>query len=141
VKKSLVRVRAPGRLYSDFVISGLERGNATIESTVKTGGIKGMGASEGTLIKRYRGDKKGKSVSTKFTGAILSRVTGGSESVNITRVDKGVYWNLDPQNHTYVERPIGLLKKRGFIPGAIKKPRERCVPGCKTLASTGTVKI
>ena len=122
-----------------LLIYGLAWGDATIESTVKTGGIKGMGASEGTLIKRYQGDKKWESVSTKFTGAILSRVSGGSESTNITRVDKGVYWNLDPKNHTYVERPIEPLKKEDLSKerGEKEKPKARVTKSEFTVKKTG----
>jgi hypothetical protein len=122
-----------------LLIYGLAWGDATIESKVKTGGIKGIGASEGTLIKRYQVDKKWESVSTKFTGAILSRVSGGSESTNITRVDKGVYWNLDPQNHTYVERPIEPLKKEDLSKerGVEEKPKARVTKSEFTVKKTG----
>ena len=122
-----------------LLIYSLAWGDATIESKVKTGGIKGIGASEGTLIKRYQVDKKWESVSTKFTGAILSRVSGGSESTNITRVDKGVYWNLDPQNHTYVERPIEPLKKEDVSKerGVEEKPKARVTKSEFTVKKTG----
>ena len=45
--------------FTFLLTYGLAWGDATIESTVKTGGIKGMGASEGTLVKRYQGDRRG----------------------------------------------------------------------------------
>lgn len=53
-------------------------GDATIESTFKTGGIKGAGAAEGAMTKRYQGAKMYEGMSSKFTGAILSRLAGGS---------------------------------------------------------------
>jgi hypothetical protein len=84
--------------------------DATVESSIKSSGFKGMGAFEGTSSRRYQGEKMWDSTSSKFTGAILSRVTGGSETATITRVDKGVYWALDPKNKTYVERPIEAVK-------------------------------
>lgn len=125
--------------FTLLLVNGLAWGDATIESTVKTGGIKGMGASEGTLLKRYQGDKKWESISTKFTGAILSRVSGGSESTNITRVDKGVYWNLDPQNRTYVERPIEPFKKEDLSKerGEKEKPKSRVTKSEFTVKKTG----
>ena len=125
--------------FTLLLANGLAWGDATIESTVKTGGIKGMGASEGTLIKRYQRDKKWESVSTKFTGAILSRVAGGSESTNITRVDKGVYWNLDPKNRTYVERPIEPFKKEDLSKerGEKEKPKARVTKSEFTVKKTG----
>jgi hypothetical protein len=84
--------------------------DATVESSIKSSGFKGMGAFEGTTSRKYQGEKMWDSTSSKFTGAILSRVAGGSESTTITRVDKGVYWTLDPKNKTYVERPIEAIK-------------------------------
>ena len=119
--------------------NGLAWGDSTIESMVKTGGIKGMGASEGTLIKRYQKDKKWESVSTKFTGAILSRVVGGSEETSITRLDKGVYWNLDPKNHSYVERPIEVFRKEDPSKerGEKEKPKARVTKSEFTVKKTG----
>ena len=97
--------------------------DATIEPFIKSSGFKGMGAFEGAATKRYQGEKMWDSTSTKFTGAIMSRIAGGSESATITRVDKGVYWTLDPKNKTYVERPIEAIK-RGE-PGKEKPEQEK----------------
>ncbi|MBU1206350.1 MAG: DUF4412 domain-containing protein [Proteobacteria bacterium] len=97
---------------------GLAWGDATMETTFRTGGIKGAGATEGTTIRRYQANKMVESSSSKFTGAILSRLTGGSESINITRVDKGVYWSIDPKDRTYSESPIEAFQKK-------ESPQER----------------
>jgi len=102
-----------------FIISGIYLfwgvhpvwGDASIETVFKTGGIKGMGASEGTSVRRFQGNKMQESSSSKFTGAFLSRLAGGGETLNITRLDKGVYWNLDPKNKTYSENPIEAFQK------------------------------
>lgn len=85
--------------------------DATVESSIKSSGFKGMGAFEGAGFRRYQGEKMWNSTSSKFTGAILSRVTGGTEIATITRVDKGVYWVLDPKNKTYSERLIEAFKR------------------------------
>ncbi len=85
-------------------------GDASVETSFKTGGFKGLGAAEGLTTHRVQGEKKWESGNLKFTGAILSRLAGPSETVTITRVDKGVYWNLDPKNRTYTETPIKPLK-------------------------------
>jgi len=106
-----------------FLGSALAWADATIESTVKSSGFKGMGAFEGAATKRYQGEKMWDSTSTKFTGAIMSRIAGGSENATITRVDKGVYWTLDPKNKTCLERPIEAIK-RGE-PGKEKPDQEK----------------
>lgn len=97
--------------------------DATVESSIKSSGFKGMGAFEGTTSRKYQGEKMWDSTSSRFTGAILSRVAGGSESSTITRVDKGVYWTLDPKNKTYVERPIEAMKMGE--PGKEKPEQEK----------------
>lgn len=94
-----------------FCGNGQVWADATIESSMKSSGFKGMGAFEGTTSRKYQGEKRWDSTSSMFTGAILSRVTGGTESTTITRVDKGVYWVLDPKNKTYSERPIEAFKR------------------------------
>ena len=76
--------------------------DSTVESSTKSSGFKGMGAFEATSSRKYQGEKMWDSTSSKFTGAILSRVTGGSDSATITRIDKGVYWTLDPKNKSYM---------------------------------------
>jgi hypothetical protein len=93
-----------------FLLNTPAWGDAKIESMVKTGGFKGMGASEGTELRQYQGDRMSATTNTKFTGAILSVIGGGGESVAITRLDKGVYWNLDPKNKTYTEKAIEPFK-------------------------------
>ena len=97
--------------------------DATVESSIKSSGFKGMGAFEGTTSRKYQGEKMWDSTSSKFTGAIMSRVAGGSESTTITRVDKGVHWILDPKNKTYVERPIEAIKMGE--PGKEKPEQEK----------------
>ena len=97
--------------------------DATVESSIKSTGFKGMGAFEGASSRKYQGEKMWDSTSTKFTGAILSRVAGGSETATITRVDKGVYWTLDPKNKTFVERPIEAIKTGE--PGKEKPEQEK----------------
>lgn len=112
-------------------------GDAMIESTFKTGGIKGAGASEGTSIRRYQGEKMADTVTSKFTGAILSRVMGASESLTITRVDKGVYWNIDSKNRAYTETPIQPFDKKE-TPG--KEPEEKGKSKTRVTKSEFTVK-
>jgi len=117
-----------------FGICGLAWADATIESTMKSGGFKGMGAFEGTATKRYQGKKMWDSTSTKFTGAILSRIAGGSDTAVITRVDRGLYWELDQKNKTYTETPIEALKKDDL------KKQEKETPKVRVTKSEFSVK-
>lgn len=121
-----------------FLLNNLAWGDAKIESMVKTGGFKGMGASEGTEIKRYQGDRMSATTASKFTGAILSVIAGGGESIAITRLDKGVYWNLDPKNKTYTEKAIEPFKMGEPREEAAKeKPKVRVTKSEVTVKKTG----
>jgi len=95
-------------------------GDATVETFFKTGGIKGMGAAEGKMTHRIQGEKKWDSSNLKFTGAFLSKLAGETDTVTITRVDKGLTWTLDPQKKIYSETPIKPLK----MPAAERPQRE-----------------
>ena len=120
-------------------VHGPAWGDATIESTIKSSGFKGMGAFEGATTKRYQGKKMWDASSSKFTGAILSRIAGGSESATVTRVDKGVYWVLDPKNKTYTERPIEPFKKdeTGKERQEQEKPKVRVTKSEFSVKKTG----
>jgi hypothetical protein len=99
---------------------GVAWGDVLIESTYKTSGIKGMGEAEGTSSQRFQSEKKWESQTTRFTGAILSRMVGESANVTITRVDKGVAWILDTKKKTYQENPLVLPKSKSEE----REPRE-----------------
>jgi hypothetical protein len=132
-------MRRIGLLITGMFLLGVHGpawGDATIESSLRSSGFKGMGAFEGATTKRYQGEKMWDSTSSKFTGAILSRIAGGTESVTVTRVDKGVYWVLDPKNKTYVERPIEAFKKGE--PG--REPQEQGKPKVRVTKSEFLVK-
>ncbi|MDH4267497.1 MAG: hypothetical protein OEW45_17860 [Deltaproteobacteria bacterium] len=122
-----------------FLGGGLAWGDATIETTFRTGGIKGAGATEGTTIRRYQANKMVESSSSKFTGAILSRLAGGSENINITRIDKGVYWSIDPKDRTYSESPIEAFQKKESSKerGEKEKPSIRITKSEFSVKKTG----
>jgi len=124
-------------------IHGPAWGDATIESTIKSSGFKGMGAFEGATTKRYQGEKMWDTTSSKFTGAVLSRISGGSESATITRVDRGIYWILDPKNKTYTERPIEAFKKdeTGKERQEQEKPKVRVTKSEFSVKKTGASEI
>ena len=69
-----------------------------------------MGAAEGMMTHRIQGEKKWDSSNLKFTGAFLSKLAGETDTVTITRVDKGLTWTLDPKKKTYTETPIKPVK-------------------------------
>lgn len=126
---------------SIFFSINLAWGDATIETSFKTGGFKGMGASEGISIRRYQGDRKWESSSLRFTGAFLSKIAGGGENTTITRIDRGVYWTLDPKNQTYTEHPILLPKVKEGKPDKTSQAQQSDeTPKVRITKSEFTVK-
>ncbi len=114
-------------------------GDVTIESSFKTTGFKGAGGSEGETKSRLRENKKWTSSSSKFTGSILSRITSGTEDITITRLDKGVIWNLNAKNRSYSETPIEKLqiKESPAGKGESEKPKVRVTKSEFTVKKTG----
>lgn len=73
--------------------------------------MSGMPASELTSIEKIQGEK---SVSqTEFTGGAMMGMMGGEQptQINITRLDKGVLWNVNNRSKTYDEIDLTTLKE------------------------------
>lgn len=96
---------------ASFLLLGISSAwaDATVESLVKFGGFKGNGAYEGTTVTRTVANKQSESSTIKFTGAVLSWAAGGSNKTAITRIDKGIVWQIDPKKKTYTESPIEIF--------------------------------
>ena len=116
-------------------------GDATVETFFKTGGIKGMGGAEGMMSHRIQGEKKWDSSNLKFTGAFLSKLAGETDTVTITRVDKGLTWTLDPKKKTYLETPIkpvkGAPSERPLREEKPEKPTARITQSEFSVKKTG----
>ncbi|HNY64820.1 MAG TPA: hypothetical protein PKM41_05240 [Deltaproteobacteria bacterium] len=114
--------------------------DSTVESFTKFGGFKGSGAYEGTVTSRLQGDRKSETSSIKFTGAIMSWLSGGGETGTITRLDKGLIWTLDPKKKTYREEPITPFRKeeaRKQADEAREKPAVRVTKSEFSVKKTG----
>ncbi len=131
-----------------FLTVSAAMADVTLETVVKSEGLKGFAAHEGTLVSRIQGIKMAEADSIKFTGAILSRLAGGDEKVTISRVDKGVVWVLDAKNKTYTETVIappdrsegGPLSSEGGPPSSGAGDKEGVKPRMVVTKSEFTVK-
>lgn len=89
------------------------RGDVTAERFIKSGGIRGIGASESTVVEKLSGLKKHEKSSVKMTGSVggfLSRIAGDMGSDVITVIPRDVVWTLDHKKKTYIESRITLPK-------------------------------
>ena len=122
-----------------FILSGsFVWADATIVTTFKSDGFRGVGAMASTQTRQYQGEKMNEKSTSQFTGAVLSFLTSATENVIITRVDKGVSWALDTKNKTYTETPIQPIKLSRETPqGREEKPKAKVTKSEITVKKTG----
>jgi hypothetical protein len=131
-----------------LVSPGAVRGDVTVERFNKSGGIKGIGASESSVVEKLRGLKKHETSSFKMTGSVggfLSKFAGDMGSDVITDIDKDVVWTLDHKKKVYTERPITLPKEKEEPSkrpekGKEDKPKVRIVRNEISVKATGEKK-
>jgi hypothetical protein len=120
-----------------FLTGSVALADVTLETVTKSGGFKGIGAHDGITIARIQGLKMAESNTTKFTGAILSRLAGGDEKVTITRVDKGVIWEINAKDKSYTETAIEPFQPPASENQKEGKPRTRVTKSEVTVKKTG----
>lgn len=101
--------------------------DATVERFNKSGGIRGIGASESTVVEKLSRLKKHETSSVKMTGSVggfFSKFAGDMGSDVITDIDKDVVRTLDHKKKTYTERPITLPKEKEQPPGRAEKDKK-----------------
>jgi hypothetical protein len=81
------------------------RADVTVERYMKSGGIAGIGAMEGTAVEKLSGLRKREVVNTKMTG-FLGKMAGDMGGDTITDIAKDVVWKLDHKKKTYTEEKI-----------------------------------
>jgi len=71
--------------------------------TVEGAGGMSMFASEGTVLTQLSGDKSRTDNEIKMKSRLVSMFGGDGKTTNIVRLDKGLTWNLLPENKQYSE--------------------------------------
>lgn len=82
--------------------------DVTVERVIKSGGIGGVGASESYEKEFIKGPKKREDSKTKFTGAILGKLTGEQTISTVYRIDKDLIWDINHPKKSYTERTISM---------------------------------
>jgi hypothetical protein len=96
------------------LIPGLVFGDLVIKEKVSSKGAMGMWQSEGTETTYLKGDKIRTDSDVKVKGMMEGMVAEpDAEDTYIIRLDKGVIWNLNPEESTYTEISIGQLGGTG----------------------------
>jgi hypothetical protein len=92
-----------------LTLAGVAFADVTVERLVRSGGIKGIGASDSTTLEKLSGLKKREVQSTQLTGGfgkLLGRFAGDLGSDAITNVEQDRVWKLDHKTRTFSEASI-----------------------------------
>jgi hypothetical protein len=80
-----------------------------METFTRASMLTGMGSTEVNAVTQYQSDKRAEDNTTRMVGGIGGMLAGKPQtSIEITRLDKDLVWDLNPPKKTYTERPIAL---------------------------------
>lgn len=82
-----------------------------IEEESSSNGFRGMMAFKSTNTTELTPTAKRQVSETKFTGSFMKHFNSNNASVEITRLDKEVIWNLDTKKKTYTEFSFAQFKE------------------------------
>ena len=95
-----------------LLLTGMALADVKVQTVTRVSLLAGLGTTEVTAGEMYQGDKKAADQSTRIVGGIAGALSKGAQTtVQITRLDKDVIWDLDPKAKTYTENPIKPLTR------------------------------
>ena len=95
-----------------FLFCGASYADVTVQKSVKSSGMGGLGAFETTEKLMVSGDKECTKGITKYSGKFSSLMNkGAKEATSITRLDKELIWNIDNDKKTYTEMTFEQMKQ------------------------------
>jgi hypothetical protein len=112
--------------------TGTARADVTVERTMKSGGFRGLGGGDSTMVEKLSGLRK-HDVSTMKMSGFLGKMTGDLGVDEITDIQKDVVWKLDHKKKTYTESPI--------TPPPQPKEEERGKPGREEKREKSNVRV
>jgi hypothetical protein len=101
--------------------------DVTVERTMKSGGIAGIGASDMTTVEKISGQRKREVTSMKMSG-FIGKMAGEMGGDEITHIPNDAIWKLDHKKKTYTESKITPPPApKGEQPGREEKPEKPSV--------------
>ena len=83
----------------------------TIESKMTSNGIAGQGAFESKTKTMIQGDSRRTETEFKFTGSIMKHFNTNVTDIEITRLDKELFWRFNNKENTYTESTFAEMKE------------------------------
>ena len=92
-----------------MLMAGSAVADLKTETLTRASLLTGIGTTEVQSATQYQGDKRATNQTSKMVGGVGGMFAGKPQtSVEITRLDKDLVWDLNPPKKTYTERPIAL---------------------------------
>ncbi len=80
-----------------------------IESSTRASMLTGLGTTEVVSVTAYQGEKRTENQTSSVVGGVGGMIVGKPQtSVEVTRLDKDLVWDLNPPKKTYTERPLAM---------------------------------
>ena len=98
-----------------FVFAWSTFSKADVEIKRKTtADMSGLMTMESNASDVIKGDKSASDMTSQMTGGMMANLGGGKprETINITRIDKGINYEIDPEKKVYTETPLASLKEQ-----------------------------
>jgi len=83
----------------------------TFETALSSNGFYGNGAYTSTTKTFIQGDSKRTATEFKFTGAVMKHLSPKGTDIEITRLDKKVFWKFNNKKKEYTEIPFEQMKE------------------------------
>ncbi|MBN2411398.1 hypothetical protein JXQ31_06870 [candidate division KSB1 bacterium] len=93
-----------------FVFVQIIPAQVTFETAMTSNGFYGNGAYTSTTKTFIQGDAKRTETEFKFTGAIMKHLSPKGTEIEITRLDKNVFWKFNDKKKEYTEIPFAQMK-------------------------------
>ncbi len=91
------------------LLAGSVAADLKTEALTRASLLTGLGTTEVHSSTAYQGEKRAESRTTRVVGGIGGALAGKPQtSVEITRLDRDLVWELDPAKKAYTERPIAM---------------------------------
>jgi uncharacterized protein (UPF0335 family) len=98
-----------GSVATMFCLAGASA-DVVLEQRTTMSGIAGI-AGEGTSTLSIAGDRQRTDGTFKMKG-LIGKLAGGSETIQIVRLDKGIVWDIDRKGRSYTEMTLAQMRSQ-----------------------------
>ena len=93
-------------------VAGAAGADCYVKSTSTSDGFGGLGATEGTSETWVSGGRMAEKSQSHLKNSVLKALTKDSKSYTITRLDKGLIWDVDLGDKSYTEFSFAQMKEQ-----------------------------